>query len=364
MLNKTPDAPYSSPLGERTAMAEPWELMREHILKVVAGRDLTVSEAGAVMDAIISGDASHAQIGAFVMALRAKGEAATEIVGAASRLQERSAPLDLGVRAEALVEMTETGCDRGPTFAVSIGSALVAAASGVKVGKPIARGTGGQFGSTDVLAALGVNISAPLFTLQRCMQELGIAFVPPEVHSGDALAKVEPIRRELGFRTIFNILEAIVGPGHAKRQVIGVYAEKVADTVATVLKKLGTQHSMVLHGLDGLDQLSTSGKSKISAINAGQVEVSYIQPESFGFKRSAPTAYQARTAEEAALVLNAVLSGQQGPVRDVIVLNAAAAIRVGGFASTFDKAVEVAKRSLASGRPKEVLERLIKLTLL
>lgn len=344
-------------------MPEPWESMRDLLQKLASGRDLTVSEAGAAMGGILSDEATPAQVGAFVTLLRAKGEAISEIVGCATKIQEQFAPIELGIRAESLVEMSGTGCDRPSMFNTTTGAALVAAASGVKVVKLVSRGRAGSIGTADVLAALGVNVDAPLYTIQRCMQELGIAFMSSEIY-GVALARVEAPRRELGFRTVFNVLQAVVSPVGAKRQVVGVYNEKLIDPVATVLKKLGVQHAMVVHGLDGLDEITTTGKSKICEVHGGQIEASYLQPEIYGFKRSPPLAAQARSAEESALLLNAVLSGQMGVARDMIVLNAGAAIRVGGFASSFDKAVEVAKRTVASGRPKEILERLIKLTVL
>ena len=367
MLYKTAASPYigspNTAAGTRGDMPESWENMRDLLQKLVSGRDLTVAEAGAATGTILSGQATAAQIGAFMTLLRMKGEATTEIIGCASKIQELYAPIDLGIRAEALVEMSGTGSDRPSMFNISTGAALVAAASGVKVAKLVSRGQAGAIGTADVLAALGVNVEAPLYTLQRCMQELGIAFLSSEIY-GEAFARVEAPRREVGFRTIFNILQAIVSPVGARRQVIGVYNEKLIDTVATVLKKLGVQHALVVHGLDGTDEITTTGKSKICEVHGGQSETSYLQPEIYGFKRSPALAAQARTAEESALLLNAVLSGQLGVARDMIVLNAATAIRVGGFASSFDKAVEVAKRSIASGRPKEVLERLIKLTVL
>jgi anthranilate phosphoribosyltransferase len=335
--------------------------MREYLQKLAAGRDLTTAEAGAAMDSILGGEATPVQVGAFLTLLRQKGEASSEIVGCAQRIQERVAPIDVGARPESLVEMSGTGCDKPSMVGVSIGAALVAAASGVKVAKRVSRGQGGAVGTADVLRALGVNVEASLSTLQRCVQEVGIAFLSAEVHCA-GLAFLETPRRELGLRTIFNVLQAVMSPVGARRQVVGVQGEKVVDTVATALKKIGVQHAIVIHGLDGVDEISAAGKSKVCEVRGDAVETSYLQPEIYGFKRSPPAAHP-QSPEEGALLLNAAMSGQAGAARETIVLNAAAAIRVGGFASSYDKAVEVAKRSIASGRPKELLERLIKVTL-
>lgn len=345
-------------------MPEPWEPTRDLLVKLAAGRDLTVAEASAAMEAFISGTATAAQAGAFLTALRMKGEAATEIAGCALKLQERFSPLDLGMRPESIVEMSGTGVERAASvFPITIAAALLAAASGVKVVQEATAGRAGAVGNADVLAALGLNVTAPVATLMRCMQELGIAFIPEESY-GETFSRIEQPGREIGFRTVLRLLRAVVSHVGAKRQVIGVYNEKIAETVAHVLKKVGMQHAMVVHGLDGLDHITTTGKSKVCEVKDGAIDTQYIQPESFGLKRAPLGAYSAKTAEEGAMILNGVLSGQQGPARDVVILNAAAAIRVGGFASSFDKAVEVAKRSLGSGRPKEVLEKLIKISLL
>jgi anthranilate phosphoribosyltransferase len=230
----------------------------------------------------------------------------------------------------------------------------------VKVAKQVARESGG-LGSADALLALGVNVDIGINTLQRCMNEVGIGFIQTTTYH-EVLTRIEAPRTQVGVRSIFNIVQPLSSPAGAKRQVVGVYSEKLTEIVAQVLKKLGMQHSMVVYGLDGLDEITTSGKTKVSELYQGQISHSYLSPEQFGIARAAATAYRAETAEESALLINEVLSGRPGPARDVVVLNAAAAIRVGGFASSLDKGVEVAKRSIDSGRAKEVLERLVKLT--
>jgi anthranilate phosphoribosyltransferase len=331
--------------------------MRELVRKLASGKDLTVSEAGAAMSAIVEGEATPAQIGAFIMALKLKGEAISEIVGCAAKIQERLSPIDL--KKENLVDITGTGGAAVSTFNISTAAAIVAAASGVKVAKQVARE--GFRGSAEVLLALGVNVDIGINTLQRCMNEVGLGFVLTKTYH-EVLNRVEGPRREVGIRSLFNVLQPLSNPAGAKRQVIGVYSEKLSEVVAQVLKKLGMQHSMVVYGLDGLDEISTAGKTKVSELHQGQVNHYYLSPEQFGIARAPATSYRANSAEESALLVNEVLNGRPGPARDVVVLNAAAAIRVGGFASSLEKGVEIAKRAIDGGRAKEVLERLVKLT--
>jgi anthranilate phosphoribosyltransferase len=337
---------------------QPWEEMRILIRKLASGKDLTVSEAAAAMSAIIQGEATPAQVGAFIVALKLKGEAISEVVGCASKLQEKFQPIDL--KRENLVDITGTGGVATGTFNISTAAALVAAGAGVKLAKQVSREQDGH-GSADALLALGVNVDIGINTLQRCMNEVGLVFVLTNAYH-DILNRVSGPRNEVGIRSIFNILQPLTNPAGAKRQVIGVYSEKLAEVVAQVLKKLGMHHSMVVCGLDGLDEITTSGKTKVSELYQGQINHYYLSPEQFGLARAAATAYRAGSAEESALLINEVLNGRPGPARDVVVLNAAAAIRVGGFASSLEKAVEIAKRSIDGGRAKETLERLVKLT--
>jgi anthranilate phosphoribosyltransferase len=338
---------------------EPSLGFREILQKIAGGKDLTVNEASLAMDAIIRGEATPAQIGALIMGLKLKGETIAEIVGCATKVQEVLKTIDL--RQQQVVDVTGTGGSGTPTFNISTASAIVAAASGVKIAKQVSRAATAGQGSVEALLALGVNVEVGINTLQRCMNEVGLAFILTDQYHG-VLARVEGPRREVGVRSIFNIVQPISNPAGAKRQVIGVFSEKLTDIVCQVLKKLGMQHSMVVFGLDGLDEITTSGKTKVAELYQGAIQSYYLSPEQFGIARSAASAYRAVTAEESALIINEVLNAHPGPARDVVVLNAAAAIRVGGFASSLEKAVEIAKRSIDSGRAKEVLERLIKLT--
>ena len=346
-------------MGKSGVMPEPWAEMRELFLKVASGKDLTIQEAQAAMDAIIDGKATCTQLGAFAAALSMKGEAITEIVGCALKMQERVAPLDL--KKEGLVDVIGTTRGGTDTFSISTAAALVAAAAGVKLAKQAVRGANGRHASAETLIALGVNVDVGVNTLQRCLNEVGICFIDMLAYN-DILKRLHGPLRELGSRTIFDLLGPISNPARVKRQVIGVTSEKQTEVVSLVLKKLGMQHAMVVYGLDGLGNITTSGKTKVCELAAGQIQNYYLSPEQFGIAKSPLTALKASSAEDSALMVNEVLNGRSGPARDVVVLNAGAVIRVGGFASSIEKAIEVARRSIDGGRAKAVMERLIKLT--
>jgi len=343
-------------------MTEPWESLRDPLLKLIQGRDLTSNEAGGALAAILAGEATAVQVGALLALMKSKGAATTELAGFAMKVQERLPPIDLGIRVESLVDLGGAMLERPAVSIAFLGAAVVAAAAGVKVATSISRGGPHGFGSADALALLGVHVDAPLAAHQRCMQELGVAFVQADRLSA-FVAQVEPLHRELGFRTILDQVACLTSSFGAKRQVLGAVSEQALDATAQVLKRLGVQHAIVAHGLEGTDEVSACAKSKLSEVLGGQVEASYVQPESYGLRKWAPGSLTARTAEDAALQLTGVLRGESGAARDGVILNAAAAIRVGGFASSYEKGVEVARRCLASGRPTELMERLIRITM-
>jgi anthranilate phosphoribosyltransferase len=342
-------------------MPEPWESIKEPLQKLVAGRDLTANEAAAALGAVLGGDSTTVQVGALLALLRAKGHAAAELAGFSLKLAERMPPIDLGVRPEGLVDLGGAGLERQVVSPVLGGAAIVAAAAGVKIVASVSRGGPDGFGSADIFALLGVGVGAPLEAHRRCMHDIGIALVQPRVAS-PFLAQLEPLRHELGFRTLLDEAAAIVSPYGAKRLVIGVSSEAALDSVVAAIRRVGAQHAIVCQAQDGLDEISVVGKTKLVDVAGGQPDSLYVQPESLGLKKHPAGAVVARNAEEGALALNGVFQGQAGPVRDAVVLNAAAAIRVGGFASSYEKAVEVAKRCVSSGRPNELLERLVRLT--
>jgi anthranilate phosphoribosyltransferase len=344
-------------------MSETWEALRDPLQKLVQGRDLTATEAGAALSALLSGEATAVQVGALLGLIKVKGAAAAELAGFVSKIAERMAPIDLGVRPEVLVDLGGSGSDRNTVSPVYAASAVVAVAAGVKCVTAISRGGVGGFGTADALALLGVHVDAPLPAHQRCMQELGVAFVQADRLS-PFLSQVEPLHRELGFRTILDQVASIASPFGARRQVLGVTTEGALDATSQVLKRLQVQFGIAVCGLDATDEITVSAKSKVAEVTGGQIEVSYVQPESFGLRKWAAGSTAAKTAEEAALQLSMVFQGQPCALRDAVVLNAALAIRAGGFASSYEKGVEVAKRCLASGRPTELLERLIRITVM
>lgn len=344
-------------------MSETWEALKEPLQKLVQGRDLTSSEAGAALGALLSGEATAVQVGALLGLIKVKGAAAAELAGFAGKIGERMPPIDLGIRPEALVDLGGAGTDRSAVSAVNIGAAVVAAGAGVKVVTGISRGGPQGFGTADALALLGVHVDAPLPAHQRCMAELGVAFVQADRLS-PFLSQIEPLHRELGFRTILDQVAAITSPFGARRVVVGVSSEGALEATSQVLKRLGIQFGIAVFGLDATDEVSVSAKSKLAEVTGGAIETSYVQPESFGMRKWAAGSTVAKTAEEGALQLSTVFQGQPGPVRDAVILNAALAIRAGGFASSYEKGVEVAKRCLASGRPTELMERLIRITVM
>ncbi len=340
-------------------MPEDGHDIRDILRKLSQRKDLTSAETAAVVDAYIDGHMTPVQLGAFVAAVRLKGEATSEIAGCAARMQERTRPVDL--RKENLVDLVGTGSDKVQCFNVSTASAIVAAAAGVKIAKQVGRSLGGELGSHETLTALGVNVDVGLQTLQRCVNDAGLAFLSSTTYHS-VWSRLEPPLREVAFRTIFHIAGPVTQPAGARRQIVGVQDEKLVEVVAQVIKRLGGQHAMVVCGLDGLDEITISGKTKVCELAGGTIQHYYLSPEQFGLARSQPVPVKANTPEESALMINDVLSGHPGPARDLVVMNAGAAIRVGGFASSLEKGVEVAKRTIDSGRAREVLEKVIKLT--
>jgi anthranilate phosphoribosyltransferase len=340
-------------------MTEELSDFRDTVRKLAAGKDLTSVEAAAATEAIIDGRVTPTQVGAFLLGLRQKGEAVSEIAGVATKTQERLKMVDL--RRENLVDIAGTGTEKVQTFNISTAAAIVAAGAGVRIAKQVVRSASGRIGAADTLTALGVNVEVGLLTLQRCIHDVGLAFLPVTAYH-TVTSLVEPARHELGIRTIFSIAGPITNPAGAKRLVIGVPEEKQVETLAQIMKRLGCQYGMVVSGLDGLDEISIGGKTKVCEIVGGTIQNYYLSPDQVGIARTPAGALRATTAEESALIVNEVLNGAAGPARDIVTVNAAAIIRVGGFASSLEKGVEVARRTLDAGRAREVLERLIKLT--
>ncbi len=330
-------------------------MIREGIEALVAGRSLSLEEAAAVMEEIMDGQATPAQFGAFVTALRLKGETVEEIAGLARVMREKATPVEI---ADAVVDTCGTGGDALGTFNVSTAAAFVVAGAGLKVAKHGNRAMTSKCGSADVLEALGVKIDLGPEGVRECLQKVGIGFMfAPVFHP--AMKYAAGPRREIGIRTIFNILGPLTNPARAKAQVIGVSEGSLAAKMAQALQRLGCRHALVVHGEDGLDEISIGGSSTICELKEGTIISYSVAPEDFGFERASMKSIVGGSAEENAAALRAVLGGERGPKRDIVLLNAAAALVAGDRIANLREGVSLAQESLDSGRAREKLEGLI-----
>jgi anthranilate phosphoribosyltransferase len=339
----------------------------ETIRKVVDGKDLTRDEAFAVMDTIMSGQATDAQIAAFLTALRMKGETVEELIGFARVMREKVSPVRTRARVptslsgtdrEMLVDTCGTGGDATGTFNVSTATAFVVAGAGIPVAKHGNRSVSSLCGSADVVEALGVRLDLSPERVGRCVDEVGIGFCyAPLLHK--AMKFVMLARREIRIRTVFNILGPLTNPARATAQVIGVYDGALAEVMAEVLKELGTARAFVVHGEDGLDELSTTGPSRVAELRDGQIRCYTVQPEDFGLPRARLTDLRGGSATDNAEIIRRVLAGERSPKRDIVVLNAAAAIAAGGKAVDIAAGVSVAGQAIDSGAARDKLARLV-----
>jgi len=311
------------------------------------------------MDEIMSGEATPAQIAAFVTALRIKGETVDEIAGLASVMREKAVPVKTR---PPVIDTCGTGGDNCSSINISTAAAFVAAGAGLKVAKHGNRAMTSRCGSADVLEALGVKIDLNAEAVAECLEKVGIGFMfAPLFHP--AMKHAAGPRREIGIRTVFNILGPLTNPARAEFQVIGVPSEALGQKIAAVLHRLGTKHSLVVHSLDGMDELSISGKSVMWEVNErGVIPPSEVDPTRFGFSKADLSEIRGGTPEENAAILRRVLNGEKGPWRNVIVLNAAAAIYAGNRASDLKDGIHLAEAAIDSGQAREKLEGLIELS--
>lgn len=330
--------------------------MQKAIAKVIDGDDLRRDEMVDVMNQIMSGEATDAQIGAFLIALRLKGESVDEIAGAVAVMREKATPI--ATKHDVIVDTCGTGGDHSGTFNISTTAAFVAAGAGLCVAKHGNRAATSQSGSADVLMALGVNIEASPETVSQCLDEVGIGFLfAPALHGAMKYA-IGP-RRELGVRTIFNALGPLTNPAGARRQVIGVYSAALTETLAGVLATLGAERAYVVHGADGLDEMTLTGPTKVSELKDGSVSTYRVSPGEVGLGQARADALKGGDADSNAAITLSVLKGAEGPARDIVLLNAAAAIVAGGKASDLREGVQVAAEAIDSGRAMAKLEALI-----
>jgi len=347
--------------------------MKEAIEKVVRKIDLTEAQTHGVFDEIMSGKATPAQIGSFVTALRMKGETVDEITGAAKVMREKSIKIhtgksavgidrdDINIDEETIVDTCGTGGSGTNTFNISTAVAFVVAGSGLKVAKHGNRGASSECGSADVLEALGVNLDIGPDRVEKCIKEIGIGFMYAPLFHGAMKYAITP-RKEIGIRTIFNLLGPLSNPANATSQVLGVYDAKLTEVIAAVLKNLGCRRALVVSGMDTLDEITITGKTKITELNKGRLKTYFVSPEKFGMKRSKLRSIKGGSAKENAKILLSILEGERGARRNVVLLNAAAALVAGFKAGNFKEGIELAKDSIDSGRAVEKLNRLIVMT--
>jgi anthranilate phosphoribosyltransferase len=335
-------------------VTDPTTDFKSLLARVAQGRRLGESEAERAFDIIMSGDATPAQMGAFLMALRVRGETVDEIAGAARIMRAKAITVDAPLGA---IDTCGTGGDSSGSFNVSTASALVVAGCGVPVAKHGNRALSSQSGSADVLTALGVNIDAELAIVRQCLWEIGIGFLmAPRHHS--ATRHVAPTRVELGTRTIFNLLGPLSNPAMARRQLVGVFARDWVRPVAEVLQRLGAERAWVVHG-DGLDELTTAGTSHVAALADGKIETFDLAVEDVGLPRARLQDLRGGDPGYNARLMRGLLAGAGGALRDIVLLNAGAALLVAGRVEDLADGIERAARSLDSGAARQVLDALV-----
>ncbi len=342
-------------------------IITEAVRTLVEKKDLTRIEAAAAMEAIMSGAATNAQIAAFLTALRMKGETVEELIGFAQVMRQKAVRVRTrgeevaaltGTDREMLIDTCGTGGDAAGTFNVSTATAFVVAGAGLKVAKHGNRSVSSLCGSADVVETLGINLELSPAQVARCVDEVGIGFLyAPLLHT--AMKHVMAARREMGVRTVFNMLGPLTNPANANAQVIGVYSRALTEPLARVLAELGTIRAFVVHGADGLDEISNTGEAEISEVREGVVRSYTVRPEDFGIPRTTIRDLQGGDREENAQIIRRILQGETGPKRDIVLMNAAAALVVGGKAKDLKEGVALASHSIDSGSARAKLEALI-----
>ena len=348
-------------------------MIKEAIEKIVKRIDLTEDEMRQVFDEIMTGKATLAQIGAFVTALRMKGETVEEITGAARVMREKSLKInagkaavdidrdDINIDEETIIDTCGTGGSGTNTFNISTTVALVVAGCGLKVAKHGNRAASSQCGSADVLEALGVKLDLGPEAVERCIKEVGIGFMFAPLFHGAMKYAVTP-RKEIGIRTIFNLLGPLSNPANATSQVLGVYSADLTEPMAKVLRNLGTRRAMVVYGMDTLDEITITGKTRITELKDGRIRTYYVSPEKFGICKAPLDAIKGGNAAENAFIVSSILKGERGPRRNVVLLNAGAALVVGNKAKDFKSGIKMAEESIDSGKALDKLKKLVEFT--
>jgi anthranilate phosphoribosyltransferase len=329
--------------------------LKDLIGQVATGAALTREQAADAFASMMSGEATPSQMGALLMALRVRGETVNEITGAVSAMRAKMLRVSAPIEA---IDVVGTGGDASGSHNISTCAAFIVAGAGVPVAKHGNRALSSRSGAADVLAALGVKIDLPPEGITRCITEAGIGFMFAPSHH-PAMKHVGPTRVELGTRTIFNLLGPLSNPASVKRQMVGVFSKQWIEPLAHVLKNLGSERAFVVHGSDGLDEITTAGSTAVAALEDGAVRTFEINPEDVGFERVKPESLRGGDAQANAAALKGVLEGEKGPLRDVAALNAAAALVVAGQAGDLQAGVALANKSIDSGEAERRLNRLV-----
>ena len=334
-------------------------MLKDMLAKVIHGQDLTELEMSTCMGEIMDGDATDAQIGALITALRMKGETIDEVAGAALAMRSRAVRID--ARSSVIVDTCGTGGDGTGTFNISTTAAFVVAAAGIAVAKHGNRAVSSGCGSADLLETLGVNIDAGIETVEECVQEAGIGFLfAPRLHP--AMKYAAGPRRELGVRSIFNMLGPLTNPGGATAQLLGVYDARLTETFAAVLERLGTKRAFVVCGSDGLDEATVTGETRVSEVDDGLISTYNIDPLHYFSDVYSLKDLAGGTAETNAEITKAVLSGKKGAPLDVVLLNAGLAIMAGEKAASLGEGIEIARECIDNGSALKKVQALIELT--
>src|SRR5690554_844559 len=334
--------------------------IQEAIRTVIAGNSLTIEESVDVFSEIMSGTATDAQISALIVGLRIKGESAEEITGAASVMHQKATHI-LPKNLDFVIDTCGTGGDGANTFNISTATAFVAAGAGAVVAKHGNRSVSSKCGSADVLEKLGVKLNISPESMTKCLEETGISFLfAPSLHKAMKYA-INP-RKEIGVRTIFNVLGPLTNPALAPSQLLGVFSPDLTETLATVLKNMKTHKAYVVYGFDSLDEISISAATRVSEVNNGEVNSYTIEPEQFGLKKASLASIEGGDAAFNSEIIKRILNGETGPTRDIVLLNSAFAIAASGISQSPDEGFTVAKESIDSGKALQKLKELVEFT--
>ena len=334
-------------------------MIKEALAKIVDGNDLDMAETEGVMSEIMSGNATPAQIGAFITALRIKGETAEEIAGCARIMRENA--LHVNPKRDDVVDTCGTGGDSSGTFNISTTVAFVAAGAGLGVAKHGNRSITSQCGSADLMEALGIKIDLTPEQVAQCVDDVGIGFCfAPAFHP--AMKYATPVRQEIGLRTVFNILGPLANPARARRQLIGIYSADLTETLAKVLLAMESEHAFVVHGAGGIDELSITGINRVSELKNGFVKTYDLDPGQLGLGKANMSDLLGGTLQENAEITRSILGGEKGPKRDVVLLNASAVLVAGGKTDDFSEGISLAAEVIDSGKALQKIDELAKMS--